>query len=385
MYEIKMPKFGLTMEKGHIERWLKKEGDSVNIGESLVEVSSDKISNEISSPVSGVLLKILGLEGEEYPVGHIIGIIGKKDELLEPDKIEKEGLKGTTSTTALEGKELTKATVDKKIVLPDRLIKASPLAKKRAKELNIILAQVSGSGPGGRIIEKDVLSFLKQEKKEVFTLKKISGLRKTMIERLYQSYHQSITLTNMTEVDFTELKKQTKLMGVSITSGLILLVCRILLSFKQFNSHFEENQIKEYNTVNIGLAVDTERGLLVPVLRNAQDLSVNDIQEKLKNLSTKARENQLIEEDLRGSTFTITNLGMMRTDFFTPLLNTPEVAILGIGRIVKKPCVIDEDKITIREMAYLSLSYDHRAIDGADAARFLEKLAQYIEKPDLEK
>ena len=122
---------------------------------------------------------------------------------------------------------------------------------------------------------------------------------------------------------------------------------------------------------------------MVPVLKNTETLTINNIQEKLKSLSAKARENELTEEDLQGSTFTITNLGMMRTDFFTPVLNPPEVAILGVGRIVKKPCVVDQDKISIREMAYLSLSYDHRVIDGADAARFLEKLAHYIENPDL--
>lgn len=383
MYEIKIPKFGLTMEKGHIERWLKKEGDSVKKGDSLLEVSSDKISNEITSPVSGILLKIIGLEGEEYPVGHIIGIIGEKDERYEPDKTGKEEIVKTTSAIPSKDKESVQEIGDRRAAQPVHIIKASPLAKKMAKEHGITLSQVSGSGPGGRIVKKDILLFGEQLKKDDFMVKKLSGLRKTMIDRLSRSYHQAITLTNMSEVDFTELKKHTKSMGVSITSGLILLVCRVLLSLKQFNSHFEENQLKEYTAVNIGLAVDTERGLLVPVLKNTETLTINNIQEKLKSLSAKAKENELTEEDLQGSTFTITNLGMMRTDFFTPVLNPPEVAILGVGRIVKKPCVVDEDKISIREMAYLSLSYDHRVIDGADAARFLEKLAHYIESPDL--
>ena len=383
MYELKMPKFGLTMEKGHIERWLTKEGDSVKKGDSLLEVSSDKISNEITSPVSGILLKIIGLEGEEYPVGHIIGIIGEKDERYEADKTGTEEIIKTTPSTLLKDVKPVQVIDDKKGEQPVLPIKASPLAKKMAREYGITLTQVSGSGPGGRIVKKDILLFLEMMKKDDFVVKKLSGLRKTMVDRLSRSYHQAITLTNMSEVDFTELKKQTKSMEVSITSALILIVCKVLLSLKQFNSHFEENQLKEYSTVNIGLAVDTERGLLVPVLKNTQTLTINSIQEKLKSLSTKARENRLTEEDLQGSTFTITNLGMMRTDFFTPVLNPPEVAILGIGRIVKKPCVVDQDKITIREMAYLSLSYDHRIIDGADAARFLEKLAHYIEEPNL--
>jgi pyruvate dehydrogenase E2 component (dihydrolipoamide acetyltransferase) len=152
---------------------------------------------------------------------------------------------------------------------------------------------------------------------------------------------------------------------------------------KQFNSHFEKGVLKEYNIINIGLATDTERGLVVPVIKNAHKLGLNEIQESIKNLSDRAKANKLTESELTHSTFTITNLGKMRTDFFTPVLNPPEVAILGIGRIIKKPCVIDEDKIAIRDMAYLSLSYDHRVIDGADAARFLDLIVQYIEKPEL--
>ncbi|MBN2394833.1 MAG: 2-oxo acid dehydrogenase subunit E2 [Candidatus Atribacteria bacterium] len=375
MYEIKMPKFGLTMDKGHIERWLKKEGEYINKGESLLEVSSDKISNEIISPISGFLLKIWGQEGEEYPVGQTIAIVGEKQEL---DQANKE-------VSEIKSKEIhlkqDYIKTDRDISKDSRII-ASPSAKRLAREHHILLSQVQGSGPGGRITSEDILSFLNHHPKDNFKVEKLSGIRKTIIERLSQSFHQAITLTNITEVDFTQLKKQTKLNQVSITTGIIFVLSKILLNLKKFNSHFENEQLKEYNIVNIGLAVDTDRGLLVPVLKNAHLLDLKNIQEKIIDLSSRARTNQLNEGELYQSTFTITNLGMMRTDLFTPILNPPEVAILGIGRIIKKPCIVDEDKIAIREMAYLSLSYDHRIIDGADAARFLGVLAQSIEDPE---
>ncbi len=381
MYKIRMPKFGLTMEKGYIERWLKKEGGLVKKGDSLLEVSSDKISNEITSPTSGILLKILGKEGEEYQVGHVIAIIGEKNEQSQLEKdlgeLNKKAPLSKISPDKLPVKE-TKNTMKN---IPN--IKASPLAKKMAKENGIVLSKVQGSGPGGRITKQDILAFLEQQQKDDFKIEKLSGLRKTIIERLSKSYHNSITLTNSTEVDFTQFKKQTKSLGVSITSGIIFLLCKVLLRLKQFNSHFEKDCLKEYNIVNIGLAVDTEKGLIVPVLKNAHTLDIKNIQENIIDLSNRARINKVKENELNDSTFTITNLGMMRTDFFTAVLNPPEVAILGIGRIIKKPYIIDEDKIAIRELAFLSLSYDHRVIDGADAARFLDILAQHIEKPEL--
>lgn len=380
MYEIKMPKFGLTMEKGYIERWLKKEGEPVNKGDSILEVSSDKISNEISSPVSGILLKIIGNEGEEYPVGQVIAVIGEKDEQYRFDELSERIDKEESVNKQSQSKESIKKTVN---ITGKRKIKASPIAKKMAKNYGLELSQITGSGPGNRIIKQDILSFLKRQNKGDFTIKKLSGLRKTIIERLTTSFHNAVTLTNTTEVDFTQLKRQSKLLGVGITPAIIFLLCKVLVNQKQFNAHFEKDSLKEYNVVNIGLAVDTEKGLMVPVLRNAHTLDINSIQEKIKDLSDRARTNSLIDNEFKQSTFTVTNLGMMRTDFFTPVLNPPEVAILGIGRILKKPCVFDEDKITIRDMAYLSLSYDHRVIDGADAARFLEMLALTIENPEL--
>lgn len=376
MYEVKMPKFGLTMESGFIEKWFKREGDKVKEGEPLLEVSSEKITNEVTSPVSGILLKIIGKEKEEIKVGTVIALIGEEGEKVESEKI----------IEAVEAKE----TPSVKAVPSERggQVKVSPLAKKIAREKNLDLSQIKGTGPGGRIEKKDILAYLSciSEKKKVeFKIEKLSGLRRTIAERLSKSFHTAITLTNTTEADFTEFKKLMKENNVSITSGLVFVLSKVLKELNKFNAHFDSEKKEHiiFNNINIGIAVDTEKGLIVPVIKDADKLSLKTINEQIKKLADNARKGIISEEEIKSSTFTLTNLGMMRTEIFTPVINPPEVAILGIGRIIKKPVVVDEDKISIRELAYLSLSYDHRVIDGADAARFLEKLAQLIENPVL--
>jgi len=382
MYEIKMPKFGLTMDSGFIEQWFKKEGDPVKEGEPLLEVSSEKITNEVISPVSGILLKILAPEKEEVKVGTVIALIGKEGEKFE-EFLEKEEPKRLDVTTEKEEIYASKVTS----LEGERRIKASPLARKIAQEKNLDLSRIKGTGPEGRIEKQDILNFLSlASQEEEFQIEKLSGLRRTIIERLSKSFHNTITLTNITQVDFTELKKLIKEHKVGITSGLIFVLARVLKELNKFNAHFdsEKMEYRLFKNINIGIAVDTERGLIVPVIREVDKLNLETINDQLKGLVEKARKGTISESDIKGSTFTITNLGMMRTDFFTPLLNPPEVAILGVGRISKKPCVMEDDKIAIREMAYLSLSYDHRVIDGADAARFLDKIAQYIEKTEFQ-
>jgi len=382
MYEIKMPRFGLTMESGFIEKWFKKEGEKVKEGEPLLEVSSEKITNEVVSPASGVLLKIMGKEKEEIKVGTVIAIIGEEGEIIEENK-EKEEPKGILETK--EKEEIPSI----KVAPPERggRTKVSPLAKRIAREKNLDLSQIKGTGPDGRIEKKDVLLYLSSvsEKKVEFKIEKLSGLRRTIAERLSKSFHTAITLTNTTEVDFTEFKKLMKENKVSITSGLVFVLSKVLTELNKFNAHFDSDkeELTIFNDINIGIAVDTEKGLMVPVIKNADKLSLKTISNQIKKLAGEARKGIISEDDIKGSTFTLTNLGMMRTEIFTPVINPPEVAILGIGRIIKKPVIVDEDKISIRELAYLSLSYDHKIIDGADAAKFLEKLAKLIENPVL--
>jgi len=256
-----------------------------------------------------------------------------------------------------------------------------------AREKNLDLSQITGTGPAGRIEKKDVLAYLSSvsEKKADFKIEKLSGLRRTIAERLSKSFHTAVTLTNTTEVDFTEFKKLMKENKVSITSGLVFFLSKVLRELNQFNAHFnhDKKEVIIYNTINIGIAVDTEKGLMVPAIRNSDKLNLRAINDQIKKIAGEARKGVISENDIKDSTFTLTNLGMMRTEIFTPVINPPEVAILGIRRIIKKPVIIDEDKISIRELAYLSLSYDHRIIDGVDAAKFLDKLARLIENPAI--
>jgi len=382
MYEIKMPKFGLTMESGFIEKWFKKEGEKIEEGEPLLEVSSEKITNEVASPTSGILLKIMGKEKEEIKVGTVIAIIGEEGEKIEEIKEEVETEKITEASETEEISSVSLAPSER-----GGRIKASPLAKKIAREKNLDLSQIKGTGPDGRIEKKDVLAYLSSvsEKKVEFKIEKLSSLRRTIAERLSKSFHTAVTLTNTTEVDFTEFKKLMKENNVSITSGLVFVLSKVLIELNKFNAHFnsDKKELIIYNNVNIGIAVDTEKGLMVPVIRNTDKLSLKTINDQIKKIAGEVRKGIISEDDIKGSTFTLTNLGMMRTEIFTPVINPPEVAILGIGRIIKKPVIVDEDKISIRELAFLSLSYDHRIIDGADAAKFLEKLAKLIENPEL--
>ena len=218
-----------------------------------------------------------------------------------------------------------------------------------------------------------------------FKIEKLTSLKRTIAERLSKSFHTAITLTNTTEVDFTEFKKLMKENNLSITSGLVFVLSQVLKELTKFNAHFnsDKKELIIYDNINIGIAVNTEKGLMVPVIKNTDKLSLETINNQIKKIAGEARKGIISEDDIKGSTFTLTNLGMMRTEIFTPVINPPELAILGIGRIIKKPVVVDVDKISIQDLAYLSLSYDHRIIDGADAAKFLEKLAELIENPVL--
>ncbi|NIA10112.1 MAG: 2-oxo acid dehydrogenase subunit E2, partial [Nitrospiraceae bacterium] len=256
-------------------------------------------------------------------------------------------------------------------------------AKKLAKENGVDLSMVRGSGPDGRIVEKDVVSILNSGNKA--GKERLSPLRRTIAENLSKSYRESVLVTNMTEVDMSELLcfKSSLSEKTSVTAILVKIIAEVLKIMPKFNINFDGETIEKFSAVNIGVAVSTDRGLMVPVVKNAGVLSVADINKAVKKLSSAARNGSISSDDFSGSHFTLTNLGMMRTEMFTPVLNRNEVSILGVGRTVKKPVVVDDDMITIRPMSWFSLSYDHRVIDGADAAEFLGKIAEFIENRDF--
>jgi len=353
------------MKEGTVVQWFKKEGETVNKGEPLVEVLTEKVTYDIEVPESGILRKILILEGVNVPVSEVLGVITAPDEqLTEEIRIEK-------SVREVE-------------VIEERVL-ASPAAKRLAKEFGIDLAQVKGSGPEGRIVEEDVKRFFEESKvtgprvREVIPL---TGIRKTAAERVSLSARTAPHSTVTMEADMTNAARLHEEKQVSYNDILVKAVAKALTEHSIVNSTLDREQIKVFEDINIGVAVATEKGLMVPVIHNANKKSLKEISSMLSDLVEKARVSKLSKEELTGGTFTITNLGMFGVEIFTPIINPPETAILGVGKVIEKPVVVNKE-IGVKPMMYLSLSYDHRVIDGAPAAQFLQKIKQYLENPYL--
>jgi pyruvate dehydrogenase E2 component (dihydrolipoamide acetyltransferase) len=297
------------------------------------------------------------------PVAGTLGIITEPDESL--PEIEE--------VTPPPEKEAVKKVRER--------VLASPAAKRLAREYGIDLAKVSGSGPGGRIVEADVRRYLEEEMalmprvREVIPL---TGIRKTTAERVSLSARTAPHSTITMEVDMSNAVKLREKAHVSYTDILVKAVARALEEHRSLNSTLEREQIKIYEDINIGVAVATEKGLVVPVIRNANKKSLTQIASTLRELVEKAREGKLTKEDLTGGTFTITNLGMYEVEVFIPIINPPEAAILGVGKVTEKPLVVNNELET-KPVMYLSLSFDHRIIDGAPAAKFLQRVKQILE------
>lgn len=373
---VVMPKLGLTMTKGTLNKWLIKVGDKVKKGDAVAEISSEKITNVVESPADGILGTILVKEGEEVPVATPIGII-----IAEGEKLEE------AAPTS------------------ESFIKATPIAKKLAKENGIDLSKVTGTGPGGRITEEDVKNYIesktggiKEEIKKIEAAETVEvpeaekipmdTMRKIIAERMKLSWTQSPHVTENIKVDATEMvdfrAKINMSEEIKITfTDIIVKACAIAIKkHPNMNWSTDGEFIIKNKNINIGVAVALENGLIVPVVREADKKSLKEISDCIKDLSARARENKLKPEETIGGTFTITNLGMYEIDSFTPIINPPESAILGVNRIYKEPAVIN-DNIVIRQNMILSLSFDHRIIDGATAAKFLLYLKQVLENPAI--
>ena len=358
--KVMMPRLSLTMKEGTVVQWFKKEGERVEKGEPVVEVLSDKVTYEVEAPASGVVRKILAEEGVDVPIAETLAIITAPGEELP------------------EVEAIAEAPIEK---VEERIL-ASPAAKRLAREYGVDLAQVRGTGPDGRIVEEDVRRFVEEAKvaprvREVITL---TGIRKTAAERVSLSARRAPHSTITMEVDMSDAAKQREKFKVSYTDMLVKAVAKALTEHSVMNSTLEKDQIKIFEDVNVGVAVATEKGLVVPVIRNADKGELKEISSKLKELVEKAREGKLTREEMSGGTFTITNLGMFGVDAFTPIINPPETAILGVGRVVEKPVVVDKE-IAVKPVMQLSLSFDHRVVDGVPAAQFLQKVKQILESP----
>ena len=395
---ITMPKLGLTMTSGSVAKWHKKEGDRVEKGEVILEVSTEKITYKVEAPESGVLRKILVQPGTKVPIGAPLCIIAATDEDIS------ELLKEAPTAPAAEKPaqpEAKPALVAAKPAGEEVLIKATPIAKKIAKEQGIDLALVTGTGPGGRIVEKDVLDFIERQKAaakakpvaKAAPLKRIalSDVRQVIAERMSTSWQNSPMVTLNVDVDCALLKKlredlksSFKEKGLNLSYNYILMkACAVALKEQpMLNSYLEGNEVVLYDEVNIGLAVATEEALLVPVVKDVAGKNLYEIASDGDALIEKARKGELAIDDVTGGTFTITNLGMFGVRDFTPIINPPQCAILGVGEMKDKPCVCD-GQIVVKPMMTLSLTFDHRIVDGAQGAMFIRRVKELLENPLL--
>ena len=422
---ITMPALGESVSEGTVTRWLKNVGDSVAMDEALLEVSTDKVDTEIPSPVAGTLLAIDVPVDTTVAVGARLGLIGGANAaapvaapvVTAPPVVAAPAVVAPPVVAAPPVMPAPASPVASTPAASSVDAYVTPIVRKYAAELGVNLSAIQGSGIGGRIRKEDVQAAAKpvaQVSTSVAptlpasstpktasvaasplrgTTVTMSRLRKVIAARMVESLQVSAQLTTVIEVDVTKisrLRDRAKAsfearegVKLSFLPFFSVAVCEALKVHPVLNSSVEGDQITYHGAEHLGIAVDTERGLLVPVIHNAGDLNMGGIARKISDLAARTRENKVSPDELGGGTFTITNTGSRGALFDTPIINQPQVAILGLGAIVKRPMVVrGEDggeTIAIRSMVYLGLSYDHRVVDGADAARFLVTLKERLE------
>ena len=416
---ITMPALGESVSEGTVTRWLKNVGDSIAVDEALLEVSTDKVDTEIPSPVAGTLLAIdvpvdttvavgarlglIGVSGAVAPAAPAAPVAPVASEPIAPVQVAQVPAQVSTPVAV----PVTQAPVSQP---QDAYV--TPIVRKLANELGINLANVRGTGIGGRIRKEDLQALAPQSAPTPVaniaaapastaprpaapvasplrgTTVTMSRLRKVIAARMVESLQVSAQLTTVIEVDVTKiarLRDRSKAtfearegVKLSFLPFFSVAVCEALKQHPVLNSSVEGDQIIYHGAEHLGIAVDTERGLLVPVIHNAGDLNMGGVARKIADLAARTRDNKVSPDELGGGTFTLTNTGSRGALFDTPIINQPQVAILGLGAIVKRPMVVKGEDggetIAIRSMVYLGLSYDHRVVDGADAARFLVTL-----------
>ncbi|MCG9126801.1 2-oxo acid dehydrogenase subunit E2 [Candidatus Poribacteria bacterium] len=448
--ELRMLQMDQTMTKGKIGKWLVKEGDTITEGQPILEIETDKVVHEQESPCDGVIAQLFAEEGNDVPVNALLAIIAAPGEEIErvdvdtmPDQEQIDDPVQSKSETSIQetipqkstpitdtfkaspaAKQLAqKLGIDLSIVkasgpggrilesdihrfietrgptpTDSSRLKASPLARRLAKEFGLDLTTIDGSGPDGRVVRDDVLQANTAVTPQTLhttptagEVVEFTGIRKIIAERMTMSIQTNASVTLHTEVDATTLVEireqfndslQEQGIKLSYTDIIVKITASGLQKHPRLNATLRDDTIELLTDINIGVAVALDDGLVVPVIRNVDKIGLATISEQIKAAAEKARNNQLTPGELQGGTFTITNLGNFGVDSFTPIINPPECGILGVGRIVQKPVVQDED-IVIRNMMALSLTFDHRIVDGAPAAQFLQSVSQYIQNPYL--
>ncbi|AHA72225.1 MULTISPECIES: dihydrolipoamide acetyltransferase family protein [Bacillus cereus group] len=391
--EVVMPKLGMAMKEGIITSWNIKAGDNVVKGELIASINSEKIETEIEAPADGTVLDIAVSEDEGVPPGTVICYIGKPNEKVE---MQESTHVVEEKTFNIEVQNVQNQEPNGKEVAKQR-IKISPVAKKIAKSENLDIKVLVGTGPGGRITKANVLKALEvrgivpeiseQEESNVIP---VTGMRKAIANRMHASLQNSAQLTLTMKVDVTDLVALHKEIAevvqkrydnkLTITDFVSHAVVLALGEHKEMNSAYIDDAIHQFEHVHLGMAVALEKGLVVPAIRFANNLSLVELSKEIKNVAQKARAGSLSSDDMHGTTFTISNLGSFGIEYFTPVLNTPETGILGVGAIEHVP-VFKGKKLRKGSMLPLSLTFDHRVLDGAPAAAFLRTIKHYLEEP----
>ena len=397
---ILVPTLGESVTEATVAKWLKKSGDTVNEDEPLIELETDKVSVEVTSPKTGVITEITVQEGQTVEVGAQLGLIGESGAKVATQPEESEKPKIEKIEVEQEIKPKPKKEKEEKVIQlnVERKSEPSPAAKRIIEENKIDISSVHGTGRRGQILKSDLIGLMgvnpgldkKFQEKGPEERVKMSRLRATIAKRLKEAQNTAAMLTTFNEIDMSmimQIRKDNKdefekMYGVKLgfMSFFVKACVNALQTFTAVNAEIQGEEIVYKNYYNIGVAVGTDKGLVVPVVRGADQMSFADIEKEILILGGKARNGQLSIDELQGGTFTITNGGIYGSMLSTPILNPPQSGVLGMHNIVQRPIVID-GKIEIRPMMYLALSYDHRIIDGKEAVSFLVRVKEILEDP----
>ncbi len=412
-YEVLMPQLGLTMEEGTVSQWIKHEGDEVKTGDVIVEITTDKLTNEVASEHDGVMLKIVAQEGEDIPVKGLLCYIGQPGEAVgDAPAAPAAAPAAAEAAPAAAAPAAAPAPVT---AANGKRIRISPLARKTAAKMGVDYSGIAGTGPSGRIVVKDILAAAEAQKNapvaapaaaeaapakkvapkaglelmEGDTVVKLTGMRKVVAERMLASHTEIPPVTQNIKVDVTELMKFRKMLlaetgkKYSVNDLVLKAIAKCLTQHPEILVSFDEanHQIIQRKHVNIGMAVALDAGLITPVIRDADKMGLDTLAATAKDLAARAKENKLLPDEYKGSTITVSNLGMFGIETFTPIINQPDSVIVGVCAIEDELQMDDEGKLSKHQVMRLSVTLDHRTLDGAVVAKFEMDLRDILQNP----
>ena len=412
-YEVLMPQLGLTMEEGTVSQWIKHEGDEVKTGDVIVEITTDKLTNEVASEHDGVMLKIVAQEGEDIPVKGLLCYIGQPGEAVgDAPAAPAAAPAAAEAAPAAAAPAAAPAPV---AAANGKRIRISPLARKTAAKMGVDYSGIAGTGPSGRIVVKDSLAAAEAQKNatvaapaaaeaapakkeapkaglelmEGDTVVKLTGMRKVVAERMLASHTEIPPVTQNIKVDVTELMKFRKMLlaetgkKYSVNDLVLKAIAKCLTQHPEILVSFDEanHQIIQRKHVNIGMAVALDAGLITPVIRDADKMGLDTLAATAKDLAARAKENKLLPDEYKGSTITVSNLGMFGIETFTPIINQPDSVIVGVCAIEDELQMDDEGKLSKHQVMRLSVTLDHRTLDGAVVAKFEMDLRDILQNP----